>query len=100
VLTLTSPARGQSRIKEVLDLLAKAEFDFNPEAMTPTTRGLVTGRTGFLVPEDLNDFDEVVDEYINGPFYRCNYTGVELVGKLQVRVVGESGRRRQRGGLR
>jgi NAD kinase len=69
----------------VADLLRLADFEINQASMCPTALGVLTGRTGYLIPQDLKDFDEVVDKMVNGKFYECQYEAEEVVGNLKVR---------------
>ena len=36
------------------------------------------------LPPTPQDFDEAVDQFVNGRFYQCGYTAEEIVGKLKV----------------
>ena len=72
------------RLAEVQALLQQHGFEFDPRRLVPTTCHLVTGNTGYLRPDDLHDFDEAVDAFVNGQFYKCGYTAEEIVGKLSV----------------
>lgn len=71
-----------NRVNELEDLLDEEDFDFLRENASPIAAETLEEGTGFLTPEDLQDFDNAVDEYVNGDYFRCPSSGVEIVEKL------------------
>ena len=50
--------------------------------MAPEAFGVLTGRTGFLTPEDLAAFDKQADTYLNGQYYSCPSTDLEILERV------------------
>ena len=72
------------RIKQVRmvlfeDLIKDEDFVIGANSLTPIAFEVLRDGTGFLTPEDLAEFDQAVNEYMNGEYYRCPATGEELV---------------------
>ena len=61
------------------DLIADEDFVINPGAMAPQAFEVLQDGTGFLTPDDLAEFDQAVDEYVNGEYYCCPATAEEIV---------------------
>lgn len=61
-----------ARLVEIHSLLEKEDFSFLIEHATPVAREVLDDGTGFLVPDDLSEFDDAIQEYINGT-YVCTY---------------------------
>lgn len=70
------------RIDEMFDLLKAEDFVFLKENATPTAYEVIEDGSGFLFPDDLEQFDQAVDKYINGPLYLCPASGEEMVNTL------------------
>jgi Leucine-rich repeat (LRR) protein len=71
-----------NRVNELEDLLDEEDFEFLRENGSPIAAEVLEEGTGFLTPNDLEDFDSAVDEYVNGDYFRCPSSGVEIVEKL------------------
>ena len=54
------------RIHELAELLRESYFETNEDNYTPQAHMSLTGKTGFLTPDDLRDFDQAVDALVNG----------------------------------
>jgi len=67
------------RLEELTDLLSDEDFDFNPDSATPLAADVLEDGTGFLQPVDLAEFDAATHEYVNGEFYKCPASGLEIV---------------------
>jgi len=72
------------RIKQVRkilfeELIKDEDFVIGANSLTPIAYEVLRDGTGFLIPEDLAEFDQAVNEYMNGEYYRCPATGEELV---------------------
>ena len=72
------------RIDELVKLLREADFEIDVSQFTPFARNIITGKTGYLTPSDLEEFDQAVDAFCNGKFYTCGFSGEEIVNKLNV----------------
>lgn len=70
------------RLAELEELLAEEDFDFNREAVMPITNDVLDDGTGYLQPLDLAEFDAAVHEYINGEYYKCPASGIELTERI------------------
>jgi len=70
------------RFVELIDLLEEEEFDFDSEACFPTASEVLVDGTGYLTPLDLSEFDRATHEYLNGEYFKCPSSGVELVMRL------------------
>lgn len=71
-----------ARVTEVKELLDEFEFESDPSHFTPDCRDALTGNTGYLTPDDLANFDVGLDAYINGSFYKCPVSAVDMVEKV------------------
>lgn len=70
------------RLDELADLLADEDFEFNKDSVTPQAHDVLEDGTGFLQPVDLVEFDAAVHEYINGEFYKCPASGIEIAQRV------------------
>ena len=70
------------RIEKFKTLLSEFQFDFDAAHLAPEAYGVLTGRTGFLTPDDLMLFDAQADRYLNGPYYSCPSTDVEILERV------------------
>ena len=70
------------RLNELEELLEEEDFGFIREYATPFASEVLSEGTGFLLPNDLSEFDRAVDNYINGDFFKCPASGYEIVEKL------------------
>lgn len=81
----------QRRLNEIEELLFDEDFSFVRENAVPQAYEVLEDGTGFLSPEDLAEFDQAIDEYVNGEYYKCPSSGAEIVEKLvQLREYRES----------
>lgn len=71
-----------ARIMEFDECLMEEDFEFDPEAVTPIANEVLLDGTGYLTPDDLAEFDQAVDEFINGEFYQCPASAQEMVATL------------------
>ncbi len=72
----------QYRKKILFELMIDEDFELSMESFAPFATEVLEDGTGFLTPEDLASFDQAVDEYINGEFYKCPATGEEIVASV------------------
>jgi len=70
------------RLKELEELMVMEDFEFVRENVVPTSCEVLADGTGFLTPNDLAEFDQACDEYLNGEYYKCPCSGPELVQSL------------------
>jgi hypothetical protein len=70
------------RMAEVASKLRQHEFEVDERCTEPIVENFVVGGTGLLTPEDLRDFDDAVDMYVNADYYRTNANSAEMVSKL------------------
>lgn len=70
------------RIEKFKTLLDEFQFDFDAAHLAPEAYGVMTGRTGFLTPDDLIEFDSQTDRYLNGPYYSCPSTDLEILERV------------------
>jgi len=70
------------RIEKFKTLLSEFQFDFDAAHLAPEAYGVLTGRTGFLTPDDLMNFDAQTDKYLNGPYYGCPSTDLEILERV------------------
>lgn len=70
------------RMLELRELLEEEDFEVVYEHFTPVAFEVLSDGTGFLTPDDLEEFDQAVDEYINGEYYQCPALGEEIVQSL------------------
>ncbi|KAJ8603613.1 hypothetical protein CTAYLR_004843 [Chrysophaeum taylorii] len=71
-----------ARIEAFEQLLADYDLEFDSGHLAPEAYNVLTGRTGFLTPDDLAAFDKAVDAYLNGPYYTNPSTDVEIVERV------------------
>lgn len=71
-----------ARVTEVKELLDDFEFESDTSHFTPTAHHALTGKTGYLTPDDLADFDVALDAYVNGSFYKCPVGADDMVDKI------------------
>ena len=70
------------RLQELTELLSDEDFDFNPDSTAPTAIDVLEDGTGYLQPVDLQEFDAAAHEYINGEYYKCPASGLEIVQRV------------------
>lgn len=70
------------RKRILYQLMLDEDFELSMESFTPQAHEVLEDGTGFLTPEDLASFDQAVDEYINGEFFKCPATGEEIVASV------------------
>ena len=58
----------EKRFDKFKELMSEFQFDYSEAHMAPEAFGVLTGRTGFLTPEDLAAFDKQADTYLNGQY--------------------------------
>jgi len=68
-----------TRITEIGDFLVEYGFDTDVTHFTPEAVQCITGNSGFLTPEDLQEFDTAVDTFVNGTYYLCPVAAAEIV---------------------
>ncbi|EQC29419.1 hypothetical protein SDRG_12882 [Saprolegnia diclina VS20] len=77
----------QKRVERVLELqslLDAVPYGFQRDHFVPRTRNLLTTNLAFLTPDDLREFEDKVDKYVNGAFFEApSIRGVDLVQQLQ-----------------
>ena len=67
---------------EIEELLEDEDFEVDMEAAFPTSSEILEDGTGYLTPQDLGQFDQAVHEYLNGEYFKCPASGIELVMRL------------------
>jgi hypothetical protein len=72
----------QKRLDELVELLDDEDFEFARGNAVPNAFEVLQDGTGFLTPDDLAEFDQAVNEYVNGEFYKCPASGPEIVESL------------------
>ena len=72
----------EKRFGKFMELMTEFQFDYSEAHMYPEAHGVLTGRTGFLAPEDLAAFDKQADTYLNGQYYACASTDVEILERV------------------
>ena len=72
----------RERMRELADILDEYGFDTDIEHYAPQAHQALTGRTGFLTPDDQSDFDAAVDALVNGAYYKCPVSSAEVVDKV------------------
>ncbi len=70
------------RKEELEELLEDEDFEVNIDSAFPTASEILEDGTGYLTPLDLGQFDQAVHEYLNGEYFKCPASGVELVMRL------------------
>ena len=72
----------------LLEGLRNLNFEIDPKALYPRTKGLFTGTragtggSGFLLHEDIDMFDYRIDTYLNADIYQCKWTGPEILADI------------------
>lgn len=64
------------------ELIVDEDFVIEASSMAPQAFEVLQDGTGFLTPDDLAEFDQAVDEYLNGEFYTCPATAEEIVASV------------------
>ncbi|KAJ1423724.1 hypothetical protein B484DRAFT_398556 [Ochromonadaceae sp. CCMP2298] len=64
------------------ELIEDEDFVLSEASMSPVAFEVLQDGTGFLSPDDLGEFDQAVDEYLNAEYYRCPATAEEIVQSL------------------
>lgn len=72
----------QARVVAFRQLMSDYDFDYEPANLAPRAYNVLTGRTGFLMPDDLDAFDNAVDAYLNGRFYKNPTTDTEIIERI------------------
>ena len=72
----------EKRFDKFKELMSEFQFDYSEAHMAPEAFGVLTGRTGFLTPEDLAAFDKQADTYLNGQYYSCPSTDLEILERV------------------
>ncbi|OQS00723.1 cleavage induced hypothetical protein [Thraustotheca clavata] len=74
------------RVEELKKLLAAVPYGFHVDHIIPRTRNLLVSNIEFLHPEDIEAFENQVDQYVNGSFFEWPDTrGVDLVEQLRAK---------------
>ncbi|GBG26866.1 Leucine-rich repeat-containing protein 40 [Hondaea fermentalgiana] len=58
-----------SRLEKVVTQLREANFEVDATRLRPHAKGVLTGNTGFLTSEMLENVDAQLDKYLNGPIF-------------------------------
>ena len=72
----------EKRFDKFKELMSELKFEYSEAHMAPEAFGVLTGRTGFLTPEDLAAFDKQADTYLNGQYYSCPSTDLEILERV------------------
>ncbi|KAJ1448997.1 hypothetical protein M885DRAFT_537236 [Pelagophyceae sp. CCMP2097] len=72
----------EQRLAAVVKLIGDYKFDTEIGHLAPEAYDALTGRTGFLSPDDLGAFDRAIDGYLNGAYYTCVATDVEIMDRV------------------
>jgi hypothetical protein len=64
------------------ELIVDEDFVIEPTSMVPQAFEVLQDGTGFLTPDDLAEFDQAVDEYLNGEYFTCPSTAEEIVASV------------------
>jgi len=72
-----------SRVNELKELLVDAGFETDKSNYTPESKNVLTGETGFLTPDDLKEFDDAVNCFLNGKYYLYPAPAGEMVDKVE-----------------
>mmetsp|Transcript_11220 Transcript_11220/g.15459 ORF Transcript_11220/g.15459 Transcript_11220/m.15459 type:complete len:1381 (+) Transcript_11220:57-4199(+) len=72
----------EQRRTTFLELMAEEDFQLDPQSLVPAATEVLQEGTGFLTPDDLAEFDQAVDELINGEFFKCPASAAELVAAV------------------
>jgi hypothetical protein len=71
-----------SRVMQFNECLLDEDFEFDPQSVTPIATEVLLDGTGYLTPDDLAEFDQAVDEFINGEYFMCPASAQEMVASL------------------
>ncbi|GMI11247.1 hypothetical protein TrVE_jg2968 [Triparma verrucosa] len=71
-----------SRINELAELLEDVGFETDENNYKPEAKNCLTGETGFLTPDDLREFDEAVNCFLNGKYYLYPAPAIEMRDKI------------------
>eukprot|EP01033_Poteriospumella_lacustris_P006153 gene6153-4417_t len=71
-----------ARRKLLYELMVDEDFDLSESSFSPVACEVLEDGTGFLTPDDLAAFDQAVQEYMNGEFFKCPATGEEIVARV------------------
>lgn len=71
-----------SRVNELADLLEEVGFETDVNNYKPEAKNVLTGETGFLTPDDMREFDEAVDAFLNGKYYLYPAPAIEMRDKI------------------
>jgi hypothetical protein len=83
LLTMQNYFKIRKYRKNILyQLMLDEDFELSMESFFPQAHEVLEDGTGFLTPDDLACFDEAVDEYLNGEFFKCPATGEEIVASI------------------
>ena len=72
-----------SRVNELKELLVDAGFETDKSNYTPEAKKVLTGETGFLTPDDLREFDDAINCFLNGKYYLYPAPAAEMVDKVE-----------------
>jgi hypothetical protein len=70
------------RRKLLYELMKLEDFELSMESFAPIACEVLEDGTGFLTPDDLAAFDQAVQEFLNGEYYKCPATVEELVQRV------------------
>lgn len=67
------------RMAELEKKLIAEDFVINMDNVQPLATETLEEGTGFLTPQDLDEFDDAINEYVHGELYLCPASGSEIV---------------------
>ena len=67
------------RMLELNKKLHEEDFVINMDNVQPLATETLEEGTGFLTPQDLDEFDDAINEYVHGELYLCPASGSEIV---------------------
>ena len=70
------------RMEELEKKLTEEDFVINMDNVQPLATETLEEGTGFLTPQDLDEFDDAINEYVHGEMYMCPASGKEIVKSL------------------
>lgn len=70
------------RMEELKNKLTEEDFVINMENVQPLATETLEDGTGFLTPQDLDEFDDAINEYVHGELYLCPASGTEIVKSI------------------
>ena len=62
--------------------MSEFQFDYSEAHMAPCSLRCADGEDWFLTPEDLAAFDKQADTYLNGQYYSCPSTDLEILERV------------------